>query len=75
MKTSTKIDGYSVEFEKYEEDGETRTQCFVMKKDYNASLECLDAIGELQRYSDGRMIKVDQQTIDAIRVWAEGQGY
>jgi hypothetical protein len=31
MKTSTKIDGYSVEFEKYEEDGETRTQCFVMQ--------------------------------------------
>jgi hypothetical protein len=71
----TKIDGYSVEFQKYQEGEDMVTQCFINHKNYTASLECLDATGELEDYSHGRVIQVLPQTINAIKVWAEEQGY
>jgi hypothetical protein len=71
----TEIDGYEVHLELYEERGEPRSDCFVIKGQYSASLACLADTGELHSGNWDRVHEVHPQTITAIEKWAEENGY
>lgn len=71
----TKIDGYTVRLEMYEENREPRSDCFVIRGRYSASLGCLADTGELHSDDWDRVHEVHPQTIRAIETWAEENGY
>lgn len=76
---STKIDGYEVSLELYEEGGEPRSDCFVTyetrQREYSSSLAALSATGELEDRNFEYAHEVHPQTIAAIEKWAEDNGY
>jgi len=54
-------------------DGET-TGCWISKGDFSASLEALDATGNMED-SNGNPCTVPASTVAKIRRWAEANGY
>lgn len=70
---TTRIQGYSIELEV--EDGETH--CYIEKREYSASLACLESTGVLTRYTGGgpEELIVPGGVIEAITEWAEANGY
>lgn len=76
----TKIDGYEVslqiDMEGHGADHPDRvTGCWIENKDgFSASLECLQATGNLT-YDGDEETKVPQKVIDKIQRWADELGY
>jgi hypothetical protein len=68
------ISGYTVELETYSENGEPRSDCTVSKRDYSASLACLE-YGECLEDSNGNMMDVHSCHIARIAKWAIANGY
>lgn len=72
----TKIDGYDVILQLYEECGEPRSDCLISKRSgLSASLNFLSDTGALENYNTGHTHVVHPQTIRAIEAWAEENGY
>lgn len=75
----TSIDGYDVELEVYEEEGEPRSDCFIIRDtrrySYSASLACLMDTGMLTCNRTDAQLAVHPQTIDEIERWALEKGY
>lgn len=75
MTTKTlKLRGYTATLELYTEDGQPRSDCFIEKGNYTASLACAEDTGFLTDQRDEQK-EIDQGTLDQIREWAEENGY
>jgi len=74
MQMNTTINGFKVSLDTdMNGDGET-TGCWIQKGGYSASLECADGVGYLSDSND-QELPIGQPTLDAIRKWAERNGY
>ena len=75
----TTIYGYDIELELFEEDGEPRSDCSVVKnvhgKDFGGSLGMLMGFGTLEDYQTGDEHVVPERAQAAIIKWAEANGY
>ena len=73
------IHGYKVELELFEEDGEPRSDCSVVRTirgtEFGGSLAMLMGIGTLEDYETGDEYDVPDRARDAIIKWAEANGY
>ena len=75
----TVIHGYKLELELFEEDGEPRSDCSVVRTirgvEYGGSLAMLMGYGTLEDFETGDEYTVAEQHRDAIVKWAETNGY
>ncbi len=73
------IHGYKLELELFEEDGEPRSDCSVVRTirgiEYGGSLAMLMGYGTLEDYESGDEYTVADRHRDAIVKWAEANGY
>jgi len=73
------IHGYTVELELFEENGDERSDCSVVRTvrgvEYGGSLGMLIGFGTLEDYQTGDEYTVADQHQKAIIKWAEANGY
>lgn len=73
------IYGYKVELELFEEDGEPRSDCSVVRtvngQEFGGSLGMLMGFGTLEDYETGDEYVVCDRHRNAITKWAEENGY
>lgn len=69
------IRGYSVELELWVEDGEQRSECFIIRGQFSASLECLTSMGVLTSTDGSGETAVPAAIISQIEAWADKAGY
>ena len=69
---TTTIRGYKIYLDT-DVDGTGSTTCHVSKGRHNASIELIDSFGGFDDGEEGQ--EVAQSTIDAIRSWADRNGY
>lgn len=73
------IYGYTVELELFEEDGEPRSDCSVVRTvrgvEYGGSLGMMMGCGTLEDYQTGDDYVVPELHQNAIIKWAEANGY
>jgi hypothetical protein len=76
---TTVIYGYKVELELFEEDGEPRSDCSVVRTvrgtEFGGSLGMMMGTGTLEDYHTGDEYVVPERHQAAIIKWAEDNGY
>jgi hypothetical protein len=73
MEKTTKIDGYDVTLEVYQERGETRSHCYIERGNANGSLDLALDQGILST-NDGD-VHISPKVADKIEAWALANGY
>ena len=71
---SKRFHSFKAELELYEENGEPRSSCFIMKGNACSSLALAEDFGFIEG-DFGEEIPVADSIINRIRKWAEAHGY